>query len=172
VSVLVRPEAEGDSEAIRAVHLAAFDSPAEADLVARLHEDGDSRISLVGELPGNEVVGHVMLSRMTASGDGRTLRALGLGPVAVRPWAQDGGVGTALIRSALAQAEALGTDLVFVVGDPDYYYRFGFTSEAAAPFDSPYSGTWFMALWLRSDGPPPRSGVAAYAPAFAALEPD
>ena len=169
MNILVRPEADGDSEAIRAVHLAAFDTSGEADLVDRLRADGDSEISLVAELSG-EVVGHVLLSRMSVSGDGRTYRALGLGPVAVRPGAQDGGVGSALIRTALAEAEALGVDVLFVVGDPDYYYRFGFTSEAAEPFASPYAGTWFMALWLRPDPVAPRSGTAAYAAAFAELD--
>ncbi|HYD36807.1 MAG TPA: N-acetyltransferase [Allosphingosinicella sp.] len=169
MNVLVRPEDDGDAGAVRAVHLVAFETEAEADLVARLREEGDSEISLVAELAG-EIVGHALLSRMDVSGDGRAFRALGLGPVAVRPWAQDGGVGTALVRSALAEAQARGEELVFVVGEPDYYYRFGFTSEAAAPFDSPYAGSWFMALWLRRDAAAPASGSAAYAPAFAALD--
>ena len=142
----VRPEAAGDADAIRAVHVVAFHpSTDEAGLVTRLHEDGDSVLSLVAELRG-EIVGHVMLSRMRVNGDGRDCRALGLGPVAVRPFAQDGGIGTALIQSALAEAAALGEEVVFVVGDPDYYVRFGFSPEAAAPFASASSERWSVAL--------------------------
>jgi putative acetyltransferase len=165
VSLAVRPEGPGDSGAIRAVHLAAFPTPAEAELVARLHEDFDSEISLVAERSG-EIIGHVMLSRMSVSGGGRAYRALGLGPVAVVPGAQGGGVGSELIRSALAIAGALGEELVFVLGEPDYYARFGFSAESAAPFGSPYSGPYLMAQWLRSDAGPPAAGSAAYAPAF------
>lgn len=167
--ILVRQATDADSEAIRAVHLVAFSTADEANLVERLQRDCDSEISLVAHLHG-EILGHAMLSRMEVTGDGRAYRALGIGPVAVRPWAQDGGVGRALIRTALAQAETLGVEVVFVLGDPDYYYRFGFTSEAAEPFSSPYAGSWFMALWLRPPPAMPSSGSAAYAPAFAALD--
>lgn len=170
MNIIVRPEAGADAEAIRAVHLLAFHpSIDEADLVARLHDDGDSVLSLVAEHKG-EIVGHAMLSRMSVSGDGRAYRALGLAPVGVRPWAQDGGVGSKLIRAALAEAETAGEELIFVLGDPDYYARFGFSQDAAMPFASPYAGTWFMARWLHPPSGPPRSGVAAYAPAFAAFE--
>ncbi|HEX8263659.1 MAG TPA: N-acetyltransferase, partial [Allosphingosinicella sp.] len=163
--MLVRPEAAEDAEGIRAVHLAAFPTAAEADLVARLHEDFESEISLVAERSG-EIVGHVLLSRMTVSGGGRGYRALGLGPVGVKPGAQGSGLGTALIRAALGLAETLGEEVVFVLGEPDYYARFGFSAAAAAPFASPYAGPYFMALWLRSDLDAPADGSAAYAPAF------
>jgi putative acetyltransferase len=165
----VRPERGGDAEAIRAVHLAAFPTSAEADLVDRLRSDGDSEISLVAERNG-EIAGHVLLSRMSVSGGGRPFRALGLGPVGVLPGSQGSGVGTELIRSALAIAGALGEELVFVLGDPDYYTRFGFSVEAATPFASHYAGPYFMAQWLRPEPATPASGSAAYAPAFGALE--
>ncbi|MET1111678.1 MAG: N-acetyltransferase [Allosphingosinicella sp.] len=164
----VRPESGGDAGAIRKVHLAAFPTSAEADLVTRLHEDFDSEISLVAEQNG-EIVGHVMLSRMRASAADRAFRSLGLGPVAILPGAQGSGVGSELIRAALAIAGTLGEEVVFVLGDPDYYTRFGFSAEAAAPFASPYSGPYFMALWLHRPPAAPASGTAAYAPAFEAL---
>lgn len=168
MTLIVRPETPADSKAIRAVHLTAFPTSAEADLVTRLHEDYDSEISLVAE-QGGEVVGHVMLSRMSVSGGGQAFRALGLGPVGILPGAQGSGVGSELIRAALAIAGTLGEEVVFVLGDPDYYTRFGFSAEAAAPFASPYSGPCFMALWLRPPPAAPTSGSAAYAPAFGAL---
>jgi putative acetyltransferase len=168
VTVAVRPATDDDSEAIRAVHLAAFPTSAEADLVDRLRRDHDSEISLVAEQAG-EIVGHVVLSRMSASAGGRAFRALGLGPVAVLPGAQGSGVGAELIRSALAIAAALAEEVVFVLGEPDYYSRFGFSAESAAPFDSPYAGPYFMALWLRPGPAAPAPGSAAYAPAFGAL---
>ena len=82
---------------------------------------------------------------------------------------QGGGAGSELIRSALAIAKTLGEELVFVLGEPDYYGRFGFSAEAAAPFESPYAGPYFMALWLQPDLDSPAKGSAAYAPAFARL---
>lgn len=169
MTVTVRPEAGDASEAIRAVHLAAFPTSAEADLVARLHQDRDSEISLVADQAG-EIVGHLMLSRMTVSADSQACRALGLGPVGVLPGAQGSGIGSALIRSALGIAGTLGEELVFVLGEPEYYARFGFSAKAAAPFASPYAGPYFMALWLRPNAAPLVAGKADYAPAFAKLD--
>jgi putative acetyltransferase len=171
VTFTVRPAADGDEEAIRGVHLAAFPTSAEANLVARLHEDFDSEISLVAEQAG-EIVGHAMLSRMSVSAGSRVLRALGLGPVGILPGSQGSGIGSNLIRSALGIAGTLGEEVVFVLGEPDYYARFGFSAEAAANFASPYAGLYFMALWLRPDALPPVAGKADYAPAFARLGDD
>ena len=168
MTVAVRPATGEDAEAIRAIHLAAFPTSAEAELVARLHEDHDSEISLVAE-QGGEIVGHVLLSRMKVSAGRRTLRALGLGPVGVLPGAQGSGIGSALIRSALGIAATLGEEVVFVLGEPDYYSRFGFSAEAAKLFASPYAGPFFMALWLRPGSAPSDPGEAGYAPAFASL---
>jgi len=164
----VRPGAPADAGAIRAVHRAAFPTMIEADLVEALTGDGDVVVSLVAER-GGEVVGHILLSRMTVTGDGRDYRALGLAPVAVLPGFQGSGIGAALIEGALAIAGASGEELVFVLGEPDYYCRFGFAAQTAAPFASPYAGPYFMALALVPALVPPASGSAAYAPAFAAL---
>ena len=166
MSFRIQPESSEDSDGIRAVHLAAFPTAAEADLVKMLHDDLDSEISLVAK-DGPQVVGHVMLSRMQAEGDGRTYRALGLGPVAVVPELQRQGIGSALIDESIRLAEQRGEEIVFLVGEPDYYRRFGFSPEAAAPFASPYAGPYFMAKAFGS--PPPASGTAAYPPAFAKL---
>ncbi len=166
MSLRVQPESEEDSDGIRAVHLVSFPTPAEADLVKMLHEDGDAEISLVAK-DGAQVVGHVMLSRMQVEGDGRSYRALGLGPVAVIPELRRRGVGSALIDEAMRLAEQRGEEIVFLLGEGDYYRRFGFTSEAAAPFASPYAGPYFMAKSFGSRLP--ASGTAAYAPAFARL---
>lgn len=163
--VTIEPESAEDEDVIRAVHVAAFPTQAEADLVSALRKNMDSQISLVAKAP--EVIGHVMLSRMSVEGDGRAYRALGLGPVAVLPEHQARGVGSALIRKALRQAATLGNELVFVVGEPDYYGRFGFSADAAMPFASPYAGPYFMVRSL--DARMPRLGTAAYAPAFAQL---
>jgi putative acetyltransferase len=52
-------------------------------------------------------------------------------PTLIRPDAQGKGVGTALVRAALAECPRLGWKAVFLLGDPGYYSRFGF--ELSAP---------------------------------------
>jgi putative acetyltransferase len=164
----IRPAEPGDEVAIRAVHLAAFPTPLEADLVEALVREGDAVMSLVAGT-GGDVAGHVMLSRMRVAGNGRDYRALGLGPIGVLPGHQGSGIGGALIEAALAIARASGEDLVFLLGEPDYYRRFGFSAETASPFASPYAGPYFMALILRPDVALPAAGTAAYARAFSDL---
>jgi putative acetyltransferase len=166
--VSVRPAEPRDAAAIRAVHLAAFPTPLEADLVEALGRDGDVVISLVAERCG-EILGHVLLSRMRVSGDGRPYRALGLAPVAVLPGFQSSGIGTALIESAIGIARASGEEILFLLGEPDYYRRFGFSAEAAAPFASPYAGPYFMALAVQPGVAVPRAGKADYPQAFSGL---
>ncbi len=160
--MIIRPEEPADRSAVCAVIEAAFPTPAEAQLVDQLRADGDAEISLVA-VDDDVVVGHVMFSRMTAE-----FRALGLGPVAVLPTRQRSGVGSLLVKRGLARAGADRWKMVFVLGDPAYYRRFGFDPTLASGFASPYAGPHLMALGLAR--PLPRlSGKIDYAPAFAAL---
>ena len=73
------------------------------------------------------------------------------------------------IEAAKAIARATGEELIFVLGEPDYYRRFGFSAETARPFTSAYSGPYFMALALKPGFTPPKLGRADYAPAFATV---
>jgi putative acetyltransferase len=165
---VIRPAEPADASAIRAVHEAAFPTSLEADLVEALVADGDAVVSLVDAANG-EIFGHVLLSRMRVTGEDRMFRALGLAPVAVLPGHQGAGIGARLIEGALAIARATGEELVFVLGEPAYYTRFGFAPETSAPFASPYAGPYFMALKLDESLALPKTGEAAYAPAFAGL---
>ena len=49
-----------------------------------------------------------------------------LGPVAVVLEHRKQGIGTALIETACQRARAFGHQAVILVGDPDFYHRFGF----------------------------------------------
>ncbi|HYH21716.1 MAG TPA: N-acetyltransferase [Azospirillum sp.] len=56
--------------------------------------------------------------------------ALLLGPIAVSPRWQGGGLGSKLIRMTLNKAAAAGHRIVLLVGDAPYYARFGFSRQA------------------------------------------
>lgn len=157
-----REEHPGDHAAIRAVVIAAFGRADEADLVDALRADGDSVFSLVAA-EEDQIIGHVLFSRMSAP-----FRALGLGPVAVLPDRQRFGVGGGLIRAGLEAAHHGGWQGVFVLGDPDFYRRFGFDASLAAGFASHYAGPHLMALPLEGVLPA-MEGRIDYAPAFAKL---
>jgi putative acetyltransferase len=92
--------------------------------------------------------------------------ALGLAPLSVLPQWQRRGIGSALVKSAVQRARARECRAIFVLGDPDYYGRFGFRTDLAAGFSSPYAGPHFMVLPLGGALPVVR-GRVEYAAAFA-----
>jgi putative acetyltransferase len=161
--MLIRDERPSDVAAIRAVLTAAFGGTLEAELVDRLRADGDAVISLVADDDG--IVGQVLLSRMTAP-----FPALGLAPVSVLPARQRVGIGSRLVRAALARASAAGWQAVLVLGEPAYYRRFGFDPALAAGLACAYAGPCLMARALQGTLPA-TAGSIAYAPAFAGLGP-
>src|SRR3546814_13343959 len=63
-----------------------------------------------------------------------------------------------------------GALLMFVLGEPGYYGRFGFSAENAEGFDSPYAGPYLLATELQGGLPCGQRGLDDHAPRFAALE--
>jgi putative acetyltransferase len=161
--MVIRGETEADRAGVRRVEESAFPGPDEADLVDRLRADGDLRISWVA-VEGDEIVGHIAFSIMTAP-----FRALALAPLAVSPERQRKGIGGALIDGCLRRAASEGWEGVFVLGDPSYYQRFGFDVALASGFRCRYAGSHFMARSIGA-GLPVLNGEIDYAPAFAALD--
>ena len=159
----IRPEVPDDAPAVRRVVVAAFDQADEADLVDGLRGAGDSVISLVADDAG-VIVGHVLFSRLAAPD-----RCLALAPVSVMPDRQNQGIGSSLVRDGLARATSDGWQSVFVVGDPDYYTRFGFDVALADNFETPYSKLYVMALELSAGSLGDREGAVIYAAPFLRL---
>jgi putative acetyltransferase len=142
---MIRFARAADHPAIAEAVEAAFGQPDEARLVERLREAGDVLFELVA-VEDEALTGHILFSRLFAD---RSELYAALAPVAVRPGLQRAGVGSALIRSGLEQAREFGAHGVLVLGHPDYYPRFGFSTDAAANARCPYTGNpAFMALAL------------------------
>lgn len=77
-------------------------------------------------------------------------RALLLGPLAVDPAMKSAGIGSALMRHAIAEAARRGHGAVLLVGDAPYYARFGFSAgkTGALAMPGPYEKHRFLALEL------------------------
>lgn len=76
--------------------------------------------------------------------------ALLLGPLAVDPSLKNAGIGSALMRHAIAEAARLGHAAILLVGDAPYYARFGFSAEKTGSLSmpGPYERHRLLALEL------------------------
>lgn len=152
-----------DRDAIYALVAAAFGRSDEAELVNRLRADNDSVLELVLESP-RSLNGHILFSRLHV--EPATIRLTALAPISVMPDRQGEGVGGALIREGLARCKAMGFDAVAVLGDPDYYRRFGFRRATARCLQSVYSGPAYQAIVLRDGALTGGTWRVKYARAF------
>jgi putative acetyltransferase len=136
--VVIRPQRDGERDAVHATVQAAFDDVVVADLVDALQADeagrrGTSIVAAAGE----RIVGHVQLSRSWLDAPSRLLEVLVLSPLAVAPDRQGQGIGGALARAAIEAADALASPLLFLEGSPRYYPRFGFAPAGPLGFIRP-----------------------------------
>jgi len=167
-SVKIRVEDGESSEerlAIRSVNEAAFGGREEANLVDALRADGHALISLVAEVDAG-IVGHIMFSRMWIQTPTGLASAVALAPVAVLPEHQRRGIGGRLIRHGLELLRDHGEKIVVVLGHPDYYPRFGFSTEKARSLESPFPAEAFMAIELSPGALDGVRGTVVYPAAF------
>jgi putative acetyltransferase len=150
-----------DLDAVSELNSLAFNGSEEAAIVRRLPADQDSLLSLVAHRD-HDLVAHIEFFRILI--DGKPA-AVGLGPDEreARP-CRGGGIGSGLIRMGLIPLEARAETIVFVLGHPDYYPKFGFSAAAAAPFSAPWSGPAFMAKAINPGAP--EAGELTYPAAF------
>jgi putative acetyltransferase len=167
-TVIIRSETTESIEersVIHSINEAAFGGTEEADLVDRLRAEGDALVSLVAELE-NQIVGHILFSRMWIETPSGLVLAVALAPVAVLPEHQRRTIGGQLIRYGLDMLRGRGEKIVIVVGYPDYYPRFGFSSEKANSLESPFPRDVFMVMELSPGALDGVSGKVVYPAAF------
>ena len=126
--MILRKETIADIDAITKVTIAAFktlpiSNHTEQFIINALRAADALTISLVAENEGG-IVGHIAFSPVTIS-DG-SIGWYGLGPVSVLPVYHKQGIGKSLINEGLSLLKELGGQGCALVGDPNYYKRFGF----------------------------------------------
>jgi putative acetyltransferase len=133
--VKVRTPSTPDHEHILSVVRQAFrGGEDEARIVNDIRRLGAAIMGLeLVAVVDNAIVGHVLTSR--ADLDGRSVAAVA--PVAVHPGWQGCGIGSALMTELVGRADRQGWPLLGLLGDPDYYGRFGF--EPAKPLGILYN---------------------------------
>ena len=138
----IRNTTEDDEPAIREVHEEAFGPQAGraiADLaIALLHDPTARPVVSLFACDASMPIGHVVFTRVRISGPDKSPTAHILAPLAVVPDRQRHGTGTQLVRTGLTDLAESGCELVFVLGHPEYYPRFGFQPAGHLGFSAPY----------------------------------
>ncbi|WP_455478084.1 GNAT family N-acetyltransferase [Bartonella sp. B10] len=99
-----------------------------------------------GELVGSVRLWHVRFDK----GKNEVRHALLLGPLAVLAEYSGMGIGTILVQHAIKMAKRLGYGAILLVGDCEFYQRFGFSSSLTKnlAMPGPYEKHRFQALEL------------------------
>ncbi len=164
--MIIRHETASDIDAISEVTIAAFQTLAisqhtEQFIIQALRDAHALTISLVAEF-GGQVVGHIAFSPVTMS-DG-SANWYGLGPISVMPAFQKKGIGKSLMSEGLSSLKALGAQGCALVGDPNYYQRFGFANHPQLIHEG-IPQEYFMVLPFGEAVP---KGTVTFHPGFAA----
>jgi putative acetyltransferase len=126
--LLIRNQTEIDNTAIEKITIEAFkdhpfSSHTEQYIIRELRSNNNLPVSLVAEVD-DIIVGHIAFSLVSISSGSKNW--YGLGPVSVKPEFQSQGIGSKLIKQGIEQIKALGANGCVVLGEPEYYGRFGF----------------------------------------------
>ncbi|MGI9480464.1 MAG: GNAT family N-acetyltransferase [Hyphomicrobiaceae bacterium] len=139
----IRPSLPDDWPAIERLYRDAFPDENLVPLVVDLLAEEEGVRSLVGLL-NSVLVGHVAFTTCAVTND--DVNVAMLAPLAVGTSWHKRGIGSELVRDGLHRLARSGVSRVYVLGDPNYYSRFGFVPETdvAPPYPLPaeWDGAW------------------------------
>ena len=176
MNLIIRQEQVEDYKSTENVVKLAFANAEHSDkkehkLVSRIRKFNAfiPKLSLVAtNNDNNEILGHILLSKIKIVRDNQIAESLALAPISVLPEYQNKGIGGLLITEALKEAKELGFNSVVVLGHPEYYPKFGFKKASLwkieAPFEVPDEA--FMAIELTENTLNRVSGVVEYPSVF------
>lgn len=176
MNIMIRKEIVDDYEISEKVVESAFANMEFSDkkehmLVSRIRKSNEfiPELSLAAiDKDNNEIVGHILLSKIKINNENQSAESLALAPVSVLPNYQNKGIGKLMIYEALEKAKKLGYTSVVVLGHPEYYPKFGFKTASLwgikAPFEVP--DEMFMAIELSENSLDRVSGIVEYSSVF------
>ena len=162
--MVIRQTTESDFEEVFSLIQSAFGNKKESDLVRRLISDNDVLINLVAE-SSSVILGNIVVSTINMEPD-LGLFCGGIAPLSVLPDQQSSGIGSKLMKAVIKESKKMEIDALFLLGDPDYYNRFGFT---VSKIKNDYSVEHFQELELNKGCLFKVKSTVKYARAFLSL---
>ncbi len=161
----IRASEPKDYDIIREIVRLSFGQPAEARLIdsVRASENYLPSFDLVAEIDG-VIAGHILISKIDVQTAEGMVPVLGLAPLSVSPDHQHHGIGGALVKHGIKVLQRTDFPGMFVLGEPDYYNRFGFESSSKWEIQSPYpvGEEYFMAYENGEDSLLDLAGIISY----------
>lgn len=137
MKLTIRTATEADRDSVYRVESQAFGYDKEAKLVDSLLGDStaEPRVSLLA-FENDQAVGHILFT--AGKIEGSKCKISLLAPLSVVPDFQGKGIGGKLIDAGLKLLAEMGIELVFVLGHPGYYPKFGFMPAHTYGLMAPY----------------------------------
>ena len=136
----IREGTDSDLNNVLLVERLAFGQDEEAELVKNLLSDPSAKplLSLLA-FKDDKAVGHILFTTARLTKTQNTALISILAPLAIVPDFQKQGIGGRGIERGLQLLSKSGVDMVFVIGHPEYYPRYGFKPAGYLGFEAPYS---------------------------------
>ena len=164
MTVYIREELPTDVRGIDSLIREVFGNEDEVRLVQLLRDRGELVVSLVAVASG-EIIGHVAASPATVGDENKEI--VGIAPLSVRGTHRRQGIGSSLMSAVLEKVKELDYVAAVLLGDPDYYPRFGFKIASQFNLDNEYNATdAFMAIEIQSGALASVNGTVQYSSAF------
>ena len=174
MKISLRQETSSDypavAEAIKAAHKDVdYSNHREQFMVERLRNSDAliPQLSLVAEID-DEIVGHIMLTKIVIHTQTKPIAALALAPLSIVPEFQGQGIGSKLVLEGHRLAKELEYQYIVVLGHAKYYPRFGYEPlknyGLELPFAVPEENC--MILSLTENGMAGVKGKIEYPPEF------
>lgn len=166
--IKIREERAEDYEAVRVINDKAFGQPDEGRIVDKIREMCEDILSLVA-VEGEKAVGHIFFSPVVINHSGKTIKGMGLAPMAVLPALQNKGIGSLLVKEGIKRVMETGCPFIIVLGHEKYYPRFGFETASNYGIQPQWEGVpdeAFMVMIMDKETMAGISGVAIYRKEF------
>jgi len=178
--ITLRPEEEKDREKVMKIIEEAFKNAENSNhqehfLVEKLRKSEDfiPELSIVADFVNDdtgeeELVGHILFTKVAIENDSSSFESLALAPVSVKPEYQHQGIGGHLIAFGHVIAQELGFKSVVLVGHEKYYPKFGYKNARdfgiTFPFNVPDENG--MVVELTENGLKEVRGIVKYPKEF------